>query len=192
MRILDQMVLVNREFVEEAAPGTTSGVPSRQLAIFTCMDTRLVNFLLPAIGVKRGEAKLIQNAGNTLTGPLCGTIRSLIVSIFELGVREIAVIGHLDCGMARLNAQELFHKMISRGISREAIKMAKHEMESWISRFHDPVNNVIDVVGQIRDNPLIPADVPVHGLLFNPDTGRIEVLVDGYASESYRDLVLES
>lgn len=196
MRILEQMLLVNREFFNkastEAVQSITSAIPSRQLAIFTCMDTRLVNFLLPAIGIKRGEAKVIQNAGNTLTGPLCGTIRSLIVSIFELGVREITVIGHLDCGMAKLDAHGLFEKMISRGISREAIKMVKKELEDWVDHFHDPVENVIEVVGKIRDNPLIPRDVPVHGLLFDPQSGQVDVLVDGYAAAAFDDVAVDA
>ncbi len=189
MRILDQILLVNHEFLQESNKPSVqpfpSGIPSRQLAIFACMDTRLVNFLLPAIGVSRGEAKLIQNAGNTLTGPLCSIIRSLVVSIFELGVREIVVIGHLDCGMAKLDTNSLFQKMIARGISPEAIKMAKDELKRWVERFRDPFENVIDVVAQIRDNPLIPADVPVHGLMFDPNLGRVEVLVNGYAAAGF-------
>jgi carbonic anhydrase len=37
-------------------------------------------------------------------------------------------------------------------------------------------------VGLLRANPLIPKDVPIHGLMFDPGTGIAEVLVAGYAA----------
>ena len=33
----------------------------------------------------------------------------------------------------------------------------------------------------IRNHPLLPRGVPVHGLLICPDTGKLDLLVDGYA-----------
>jgi carbonic anhydrase len=132
------------------------------------------------MGIKRGEVKIIKNAGNSITNPFASTIRSLLVAIFELGVKEIMVIGHLDCGMAHSTSDSLIQKMLARGISADAIKMVEGELKTWLDHFHDPVENVKSVVYQIRSNPLIPKDVPVHGLIFNPDNGIIEVEVDGY------------
>lgn len=40
--------------------------------------------------------------------------------------------------------------------------------------------NVTDTVERIRLNPLIPADVYVHGLIFHPRSGKVDVVVDGY------------
>ncbi len=104
----------------------------------------------------------------------------MIVSIFELGVKEVIVIGHYDCGLAQTSSQNLIQKMLDRGIAPEAIKMVEEELEQWLDRFHHPVDNVEQVVAKIRTNPLIPADVPIHGLMFDPGSGQIEVVVDGY------------
>lgn len=186
MSILDEILEANQQFVNYLPEEfidfypLTSKLPKRELAIFTCMDTRLVDFLEPAMGIKRGEAKVIKNAGNSVTGPFGATIRSLIVSIFELGVNEIIVIGHLDCGISHATSKDLIAKMVDRGISLDAIKMIEGELENWIDHFHHPIDNVEDVVMKIRSNPLIPKDVPVHGLIFDPHTGKIEVVVDGY------------
>ncbi|MBP2641372.1 MAG: Carbonate dehydratase [Firmicutes bacterium] len=188
MNILDQVLAANHHFVEHLPDEyihycpETSKLPTRQLAIFTCMDTRLVDFLEPAMGIKRGEAKMIKNAGNSVTGPFESTIRSLIVGIYELGVKEVMVIGHLDCGIAHTSAEGLIQKMLERGISPDAIKMVEAELKNWIDHFHHPVDNIEEVVIKIRSNPLIPKDVPVHGLLFNPQSGQLEVIVDGYQS----------
>jgi len=189
MTILDEMLEANRVFVK-ALPvefidyyPATSKMPDREIAIFTCMDTRLVDFLEPAMGIKRGEVKVIKNAGNSITGPFESTIRSLVVSIFELGVKEIIVIGHLDCGVSHTSSQSLIKKMLDRGISGDAIKMIEKQLEDWIDHFHHPVDNVVEAVMQIRNNPLIPNDVPVHGLMFNPNTGEVEVVSDGYQAK---------
>ena len=144
------------------------------------MDTRLVDFLEPAMGISRGEAKIIKNAGNTLINPFEDTIRSLIISIFELGVNEIMVIGHLDCGMSKTTSPGLKEKMLARGISPYAIKMIEKDLDEWIDHFHHPDDNVKDVVAKIIHNPLIPDDVAVHGLIINPCSGELKVLINGY------------
>ena len=186
MTTLDQILSANKEFIKNLPPDysedcpVTEKLPSRELAIFTCMDTRLVDFLEPAMGISRGEAKVIKNAGNSITGPFEATIRSLVISIFELGVKEIVVIGHLDCGLANTDSQRLIQKMLDRGISHDAIKMVEKEMENWIDHFHHPVENIEEAVIKIRSNPLIPKDVPVHGLVFNPRTGELRVIINGY------------
>ena len=46
--------------------------------------------------------------------------------------------------------------------------------------FTHPAENVEDTVDELRMNPLIPKDVPIHGLIFHPRTGEIEVIVNGY------------
>jgi carbonic anhydrase len=186
MSTLEQILQANKEFVGgfplerlDDYPAVDK-LPSRELAIFTCMDTRLVDFLEPAMGVARGEAKVIKIAGNSVTGPFEATIRSLVISIFELGVKEIMVIGHYDCGMATADSGKLIEKMLARGISPDAIKMVEKELASWIDHFHHPLENIEEAVIMIRSNPLIPKDVPVHGLIFNPHTGELEVVIDGY------------
>ena len=184
MRVLEQILSANRKFIQHLPDKYVhyypDKLPKRHLAIFTCMDTRLVDFLEPAMGIMRGEAKVIKNAGNWLSDPFESVIRSLVVSVFELGVKEIMIIGHLDCGMSHITAEGLIQKMLDRGISEDAIKMIRGQLDNWIDDFHHPVHNVEQVVLRIRNNPLIPQDVPVHGLIFNPHTGELEVVVDGY------------
>ena len=189
MSTLAQVLKANSEFINSNSlqpinenSYSISKFPNRHLALFTCMDTRLVDFLGPAMGIKRGEVKVIKNAGNSITSPFASTIRSLVVAIFELGVKEIMVVGHFDCGISHTTSKELIEKMLARGISLDAIRMIESELELWLDQFRNPVYNVVTVVDKIRNNPLIPKDVPVHGLMFNPNTGAIDVVIDGYKS----------
>ena len=57
-------------------------------------------------------------------------------------------------------------KMLDRGIAPEAIHMVRKEMERWADGFTHPAENVEDTVDELRMNPLIPKDVPIHGLIF--------------------------
>ncbi len=181
MRFLDQVIQHNQEFIKKGDHSPApSKIPGKQLAIFTCMDTRLVGSLEQAMGIKCGDAKIIKNAGNTITGSFDSTVRSLLISIFELGVKEIVVIGHYDCGMSATKADKLINDMIARGISPDALKIVEDDLRAWVDTFKHPVENIETVVKKIRSNPLIPKDVPVHGLIYDPANGRLEVIANGY------------
>ncbi|MFZ5639998.1 MAG: beta-class carbonic anhydrase [Bacillota bacterium] len=183
MSLLDEILAANKDFVvyrDKYRQADVSKVPQKQLAIFTCMDTRLVDFLEPAMGIKRGDAKIIKNAGNTLVDPQGGVIRSLVVAIFLLGVEEVLVIGHKDCGMANIDAPALIRKMKDRGISETLLDNMEPELLEWLGAFKDPVTNVVRVVDMIRNSPLIPKDIPVHGMIFDPRDGHLEVVSEGY------------
>lgn len=180
MQLLDAILAANGAFVRPGAFPPLPKNPRRQFAIFTCMDTRLVDFLEPAMGIKRGDAKVIKNAGNTLVDPNGGVIRSLVAAIFLLGVEEVFVIGHRDCGMATVDATKLKEEMVTRGIDQVAIETLVPDLAQWLGAFACPEENVARVTEVIRASPLIPKDVPIHGLLFCPNDGHLEVVVRGY------------
>ena len=69
------------------------------------MDTRLVELLPAALGLRNGDVKIIKNAGGVVTNPFGSVIRPLLVAIIELGVEEIMVIGHTDCGVQHIDSE---------------------------------------------------------------------------------------
>lgn len=186
MTVLQELLEANDKFIHHlpqsyyAENVHLSKKPQRHMAIVTCMDTRLVDFLEPALGVQAGEAKVIKNAGNTISGMFDSVIRSLVIGVFELGVKEIFIIGHHDCGVAHSSSEQVIQNMLARGISKDAIHMVKDELIKWLDEFHHPIQNIEHSVAKVRFNPLIPKDVPVHGLIFDPKTGKMEVVIDGY------------
>ena len=179
MTLLQEILEHNVRFVADRGR-PVSKQPAKKIVLFTCMDTRLVEFLEPAMGIRRGDAKVIKNAGNTLIDPGGGVMRSLVVAIFALGCEEIYVIGHKDCGMAQIDEDDLYQRMLDRNVPQQAIDELRPSLKEWLGAFHDPYGNVLKVVGMIRRSPLIPPDVPVHGLMFDPFTGSLELLADGY------------
>ena len=61
--MIDEVLKANEEFTKNFEGEELGHLPKKKLAILTCMDTRLVNFLEPALGIERGDAKIIKNAG---------------------------------------------------------------------------------------------------------------------------------
>ncbi|OAT81709.1 beta-class carbonic anhydrase [Desulfotomaculum copahuensis] len=168
--MIEELLSANKNFMAKKTP-VVSKYPRLRLAILTCMDARLVELVEPALGLARGDAKVIKNAGNILDQ---GALRSLVVAVYLLGVGEIIVIGHRDCGMVGVDVQALRQKMLARGVPEGAI--AELNLVEWIGTFADETENVRRVVMQIRNSPLIPRDVKIHGLMMDPDTGCVEVV----------------
>ena len=104
-RILDY----NREFVEneEYHEYTATKYPRMKTAVISCMDARLVHLLPAALGLDDGDVVLIKNAGGRMTDPFGETMRSMLVAIYELGVEDIMIVGHTDCGAQKISAESM-------------------------------------------------------------------------------------
>ncbi len=186
MALIDEILATNENFCAnlpeeyrayEHEDHHDSKIPIKKLAILTCMDTRTTLFLEPAMGIKRGDAKIIKTVGNCVTGLFDTAVKSLMVAIYELGVKEIMIVGHYECGMQKTTSESLTNAMLSRGVSPYAIKMVEKELTEWADSFKDPEQNVRDVVKLLKNDPLIPRDVKVHGLMFHPRSGKLNLVI---------------
>ncbi len=179
--MIKEILEYNKKFVEEKGYERfiTSKYPDKKIAIVTCMDTRLVELLPAALGLKNGDVKMIKNAGGTITNPFDSTVRSLLVAVYELGVNEIMIIGHTGCGVQGMNAEEMLHLMRERGISEEHIKLMRHcgiDLDSWLHGFDDTEMAVLETVDLVRNHPLMPEDVTVRGYIMDSVTGEITTI----------------
>lgn len=175
---LTEMLEYNKRFVEERQyeKYATSKYPDRRIAIVTCMDTRLVQLLPAALGIKNGDVKIIKNAGGTITNPFDSTVRSLLVAIYELGVNEVMIIGHTTCGVQGMDGAEMLDLMRKRGIDEEHISLMKHcgiDLESWLHGFDKTEDAVLETVDLVKNHPLVPKDVIVKGYIMDSETGEL-------------------
>ena len=179
--MIDEILAHNKKFVEEKQyeKYAASKYPNKKIAILTCMDTRLVELLPAALGLKNGDVKIIKNAGGVVTSPFGSVIRSLLVAIIELGVEEIMVIGHTDCGVQHIDSDMMIHHMKERGISQDSIDLMKYcgiNFEEWLAGFDTVEQSVKDTVDTIRNHPLIPTDIRIGGYVINTVTGELTVV----------------
>jgi carbonic anhydrase len=53
-------------------------------------------------------------------------------------------------------------------------------MQQWLTGFKSVEAGVRESVDIILNHPLLPKDVAVHGLIISPETGKLDLLSDGY------------
>ncbi len=179
--MIDEILKYNKRFVEnkDYERFITSKYPDKKIAIVTCMDTRLIELLPAALGLKNGDVKIIKNAGGVITNPFDSTMRSILVAVYELGVTEIMVIGHTGCGVQGMDADEMLHLMRERGIPEEHISLMMHcgiDLKSWLHGFENTDDAVNETVDLISRHPLIPEGVVVRGYVIDSLTGELRQL----------------
>lgn len=179
--VIDEILAYNKKFVEEKRyeQYAASKYPNKKIAIITCMDTRLVELLPAALGFKNGDVKIIKNAGGVVSNPFGSVIRSLLVAIIELGVEEVMVIGHTDCGVQHIDSEVMIHHMKERGITQESIDLMKYcgvNFENWLAGFDTVEQSVTDTVDTIKHHPLMPQDIKIGGYVIDSVTGELHVI----------------
>jgi carbonic anhydrase len=184
-RLLDEILTYNEKFVEEKKyeEYETTKFPNKRMVILTCMDTRLLELLPKAINVSNGDVKTIKNAGALITHPFGSIMRSILVAVYELQADEVLIIGHYDCGMSGMKADPVIEKMKLKGITEETLQTITNsgiDVSQWLHGFTSVSESVAHSVNVVKKHPLMPKDIPVHGLVIDPQTGKLDVIVDGY------------
>ena len=179
-KIVNEVQAANSDYVANFGDkGDLPLPPGRQFAILTCMDARLD----PAkyAGLAEGDAHVIRNAGGRASDD---AIRSLVISYKLLGTKEWFVIHHTDCGM------QLFDNEIMGNLLSGSLKTASADATGWhdsnagggthdgkyinLLPFKDNAKSVVEDVQRIRNNSMVPKDIPIYGYIYNCKTGQLE------------------
>ncbi|HEY7561574.1 MAG TPA: carbonic anhydrase [Gaiellaceae bacterium] len=156
----DKLESANAAYAESFTKGDLPIPPGRKLAVVTCMDARLdpVKFL----GLEDGDAHVIRNAGGLVTDD---ALRSLCISHWLLGTREVVVIAHTDCGMLTFTNDDL------RGKLRDEAGADASDVD--FHPFPDLEGSVRGSVRAIRESRLCPDSLEVSGWIYDVHTGRL-------------------
>ena len=142
---------------ELAAPGL-SPRPRRKVAVLSCMDTRID--LFPMLGLERGDAHIIRNAGGLVTDD---AIRSLAASQRLLGTEEIVVVMHENCGLHGASEDDYRQALAADGV-----------LPSWrLGAFTDVEATLRDSLARLRSSPELTHRGSIRGLVFNPEDGTL-------------------
>lgn len=182
---LDEILKFNKEFVDtkEYEKYQTTKYPEKSMVIVSCMDTRLTELLPKAMNLKNGDAKIIKNAGGLVVHPFGSAMRSILICVYEFDVKEVFIVGHYDCGVSNLNAEKIVKEMEEKGIESKTLDTLYNsgiDIKGWMHGFDCIEDSVERTVSTVKNHPLLPADVAVHGLIMNPDTGEITVVINGF------------
>lgn len=185
MNTLSQILKHNQSFVQNGEYKklkTDTKFPAKEMIIVSCMDTRLTELLPKAMNVANGDAKIIKVAGAVISHPFGAVMRSIFVGIHSLGAEEVYIVGHDDCGMSNVQTDKLIDAMIVKGVSKEMITILENsgiDINRWLRGFNCIEESIRNSVNVVKNHPLIPKTVKVNGLIINPETGELRVVVDG-------------
>ncbi|GAC29280.1 beta-class carbonic anhydrase [Brumicola pallidula] len=181
--VVKEVIAANASYVADF--GNKSDLPmppARQFAILTCMDARLD----PAkyAGLAEGDAHVIRNAGGRASDD---AIRSLVISYKLLGTKEWFVIHHTDCGMETFTT-EIMGDLLSSSLKTSSVDASCwHDSNAgdgttdgkyinWLT-ITDQEKSVLEDVQRIRNNSMVPSEIPIYGYIYDCKTGSLnEVL----------------
>jgi carbonic anhydrase len=122
------------------------------------MDTRID--LYSMLGLERGDAHIIRNAGGLVTDD---AIRSLSASQRLLGTEEIVVVMHEGCGLCGASEDEFARALAADGV-----------LPSWrLGAFADVEATLRHGLSRLRASPELPARERIRGFIFDPETGSL-------------------
>src|SRR6478736_2022982 len=154
----DEMLSAAALRADELAANGLDARPRRKVAVLACMDTRID--LFPMLGIERGDAHIIRNAGGLVTDD---AIRSLSASQRLLGTQEIVVVMHDGCGLHGASEDEFAQTLASDGV-----------LPSWrLGAFDDVEDTLRRSIARLRSAPELPARDRIRGLVFDPETGEL-------------------
>ena len=142
---------------ELAAPGG-SARPRRKVAVLSCMDTRID--LFPMLGIQRGDAHIIRNAGGLATDD---AIRSLSISQRVLGTEEVVVVMHEGCGLHGASEDEFIAELNADGAH-----------PGWrMGAFADVEATLRTSLQRLRTAPELLRHDHIRGFVFDPESGAL-------------------
>lgn len=180
MRLFEAILDANHRAV---AGDTSAGLrpaeyeSSLPIAALTCIDARLNPLIPEVLGIPEEQFIWLRNAGNIITSPLSSTMRSLALACAVKGAEEICIIGHTDCQVCKTTTMQLLERLKNLGIERHFLP---ENLNEYFGMFASERQNVIKACDLVRRSPLIGTMIPVHGLLLDIQTGKLEWLVNGY------------
>ena len=161
MSIIDKALAANRNYAKTYYPALGKR-PAPKLAVVTCMDPRLSD--LPGIlGLPHGDLDVIRTGGPAVTEDVLG---ELVVSTRVLGTTEILLLNHTGCGFTTFTDDELNSKLSASTGDASPAPMR-------FFSYKDPEQNTREQIKKVRSHPWISKDVPVRGVIFDVDTGKL-------------------
>ena len=159
MTVTDQLLENAEQYAAAFDKGDLPLPPAKKVAVVACMDARLNVY--GVLGLSEGDAHVIRNAGGIVTQD---ELRSLAISQRLLGMQEIVLIHHTDCGMLTFTDDEF----------RRSIKADTGIEPTWSAEaFTDLDADVRQNLARIQGEPSIPNKDAVRGFIYDVRTGKL-------------------
>src|SRR5581483_10327214 len=133
--------------------GPRAVIPSKHVAIVTCMDSRIDNFRI--FGLESGQAHILRNAGGLVTDDV---LRSLVLSQRLLQTREVILVHHTRCGLHGTDEVALRHEIAAE---------TGTEPPYAFGAFEDLDGAVRAAIARVREHRFLPHRDHVRGFVYD-------------------------
>ena len=116
-------------------------IPKYPVLILTCMDPRIDIHRI--FQLNPGDIFILRNAGNQYTQDM---FRSILLTIFKYKIKYVIILGHLDCGMLKINLTELRKKLPSKFLS----SLSKNYTD-LLPKLRDFFKPILDVIQNMKE-----------------------------------------
>jgi carbonic anhydrase len=150
--------------------GDNERIPKYPVLILTCMDPRIDIHRI--FQINPGDVFILRNAGNlsTLDG-----LRSILLAIYQGNIKHIIVLGHLDCGMTKINLLELKGKVpwvLLPETSNQTLDLFI-ETRNFFQPFKDEIKNVKQQLETLQMLKVHNPELKILGMLYDVETGWV-------------------
>ena len=150
----------NARYAQDYDIGGLEARAAKGLAVLTCMDSRIDP--LAMLGLDRGDAKILRNAGARVTEDV---LRTLALASYLLGVNRVMVVAHTRCRMAG-GDEESVHAEISAAGGPDTRSIAFLTTDDQVAALRTDTQRILSW-------PYLPP-IAVGGFLLDLDTGRVK------------------
>ena len=180
MRLMEAIMDANHRALDgdpRAGLHPSEFAASLPLVALTCFDPRMHPLMPEVLGVPERDFIWMTNAGALITSSLGSTARSLALACAVHGGKEIAILGHTDCRFFQpeRHAASDWLRRVGVDLAGEA-----RALDEFLGRILDERSAVSFAARNLRASPFLPRHVPVHGLIVDTDSGRLDWVLNGY------------
>ncbi|MFW9897589.1 MAG: carbonic anhydrase [Candidatus Thorarchaeota archaeon] len=149
---------------------TSGKFPRYPVLILTCMDSRIDIHRI--FQLEPGDVFVLRNAGNLSTQD---SLRSILIAIYQYDIKFIVVLGHLNCGMTKVNLLEL-KKKIPYEYFPHAAKGTSDlfgEIKEFFKPFIDEIKNIKRQIGILQKLRVHNPELKILGMLYDVGSGWV-------------------
>lgn len=166
MTVIDELLEQNARVAHTPLPN----LPNLNLCIVTCPDPRVDPMAI--FGLQQGDAAVVRAAAGRISPIVLQQLLFLSATGSDYGQQsstlELVLMTHTDCGITHFAVPERTDALA------EFLGCPPDEIAS--RSVTDPREAVRGDIALLVANPLIPGDISATGLVYDVQTGRVEVV----------------
>ena len=104
----------------------------------------------------------------------CMDTRLSVMLPEALGIKEIMLIHHTDCGAGKMTGEHMEHLIRERNDADKVAEVEQHiNLRQWLDGFGDTEKSVRATMHRVKNHPLVPKDIIVRGFIIDSTTGAL-------------------